>query len=254
MTTKSLFALMIAASLPLFGGCVDNGNGNDDTAGGSDDTGTDGWAATVRAILPDGLANAEVKVDGRIADCDGLSCVWTADEAGTYEVTATADLLYFATLTATVENDGDEVSVTWEAGGCGDPDWDIADGRCDTWQDSQFGCDLNGFWKGVEDGDVHDIRGDVEMATTDVDGDGVPEASAIGGYDSDDLTAFIQGQGNNIAGTVMTSLVPPGGSSEFWTNAQMVTDVTTNAPGGCDSGLIRVVYDSIEFHMELLQE
>ncbi|OGL96012.1 hypothetical protein A2348_00790 [Candidatus Uhrbacteria bacterium RIFOXYB12_FULL_58_10] len=238
--TKNLLVLLGLASLPLLGGCEDNGNPDDPAGTTPDDTGTGGWAATVRAVLPEEMVNAQVLVDGHGADCAGTTCEWTADEPGTYEVTASTDEVYFVTLTATVENDGDTVDLTWQKGGCTDSTWSVGDGECPEWVYGQYGCDLTGYLSGVEE-EYSDIRGDVVMRSLDADGNNMMDAIVGGGDDSENLVGVISPL-LGISGTVMFGQSE---ASDYWVSAVM-------SDGNCSDSTILVTNSfGDEFHMEL---
>lgn len=258
-TMRNLILVLLGASLPLFGGCTGGPGGNgDDTGTNPDDTGS-GWAATIRITLPsDTPDGAEVWVDGdAVPSCDAESkeCVWTATEAGDYEIDVECDGLYFATQFVEVETNGQTADLTWQKGGCTDPEWSVGDGQCadedgnSLWVDGQYGCDLTGFWKAIED-DFQDFRGDVEMTSVDEDGDGVYEA------------AFEVVDGDGFLAT--SSPVNMSGTGFYHEDGGLTINGVMSrvldgdyVEGDCSDKIFRVVSSGgagYEIHMELYEE
>lgn len=242
--TQNILVLAFVSLPLLIGGCV---GGPDDTSRNPDDTGSDiDWTATIEIAIPEDVpedtkVTAGTKDGGwtEVLECADRVCTFKALEPDLYTISAVAEGLYFATLTQEVNTDGQTVSTAWQKGGCTDPEWQVGDGQCPSWEDGQYGCDLTGYWKGVED-EVADNRGDIVMTTTDLDGDGTVEASVDGGYDSDDLVRFV-GAPLNMSGGTMN---------------RMIDDVTawlTADTESCDDTIIRVIDQFGEFHMERVE-
>lgn len=249
---RNLLALI---SLPLLiGGCV----GNDETGSPADDSNVaEGIVGTILVTLPLGAPeDTQVTIGGEaggiraVVDCDGGECeAFHALEAETYLVLAQATGYYFAEMKVAMYADipaEDQVAeITWQTGGCEIADWTIESGECvdldsgkSLWIDGQWGCDVTGYWKGVED-EVTDIRGDIVMITSDWDLDGNVEASIEGGADKEDLFGFNR---LNVSKARFGRVT----EDSSWTVAEM-------ANGSCQDGLIRVIDNLGEYHMELVQ-
>ncbi len=184
--TKSILAL-IAASLPLLGGCTGDPNGDDTGPVNGDDTSTgDDTATAIEAPfsveLPAGMTGAvtiwigdEGNAEEQVGSCDvgATTCTYTAGEAGTYWVTVEAELAIF--LAKTVEADADGAfpdTVSWETGGCGDTSWTPeSHTACASWTPGEWGLAPSGTYI-REDGREYEIVSD---NSPDVTGDGIAD-------------------------------------------------------------------------------
>jgi hypothetical protein len=200
----------------------------DDSTIGDDSVGE--FSATLRLRVPDDVdvTGAVGVVDGATAACDieTRECVWTLDERQDVEVTVECPTHLFVpkSVSAAELKDGEELTLEWALGGCGDESWTPDQGeQCDSWTPGEYGLAPNGMYY-VEDDSAH--RYEVSTSIYDLDGDGKEEIILEGvtlayevattlsggifsGYDPRNFEAA--GTIENDLGKVYTTFTIPGG-------------------------------------------
>lgn len=140
------------------------------------DTDTDAdFEATIAVALPeDAPADVYGVVDGDALPaeaCDGATCIFTAEEAGTYEVSLESEYVLYRVFEEEVLTPG-EYAVEFNRNGCTDTEWDpLGSTPCEEFVPGDYGTYVDATCENTLGDDDYDVR----VRYDDLDEDGLDE-------------------------------------------------------------------------------